>query len=203
MAGTETYEVAFASSAGADLAGIPVSHLDLPGPFISHGLPYHVACARHVKQTYNASRVFIIASGSLSRSTDKLDLLLHELGEANIAGVQRGMKSHSLWSEILTITSQARAKNADCIVTLGAGSLTDAAKLVVFVRYPSTSKQDTTVFDLTTPVPRKQHLHPIPTLHLRPRRPKPPIPYLPPLNPSNLHPHHSLRRQVLRPRRRH
>lgn len=139
MTGTETHEAAFTSSAGEDLAGIPVSHLDLPGPHISHGLPYQLACNKHVKQTYNASRVFIIASRSLTQNTDKLSLLLDELGQDNVVGVQKGMASHSLWSEILQVTAQARSKNADCIVTLGAGSLTDAAKLIVFVLFSCSS----------------------------------------------------------------
>ncbi|KAF3044714.1 hypothetical protein E8E12_009628 [Didymella heteroderae] len=108
-----------------------VAHLDLPGPSVSSGLPYHVACVRHVKQIYNASRVFIIASESLSRNTDKLDLLVDALGTENIVGIQKGMTSHSLWSEILSVTEKARSKQSDCIITLGAGSITDAAKLVV------------------------------------------------------------------------
>ncbi|KAF2630622.1 Dehydroquinate synthase-like protein [Macroventuria anomochaeta] len=85
--------------------------------------------AKHVQQTYNASKIFVIASGSLSQSTDKLDLLVNALGKDKIVGVQKGMASHSPWSEILSVTNPARSKDADCIVTLGAGSLTDAAKL--------------------------------------------------------------------------
>lgn len=134
MADGEVYEAAFSSSPGTDLAGIPVAHLDLPGPWVSSGLPYHVACAKHVKQTYNASRLFIIASGSLSQNTDKLDLLISALGQDAIVGIQKGMTSHSLWSEVLFVTASARQKRADCIITLGAGSITDAAKLVVLVR---------------------------------------------------------------------
>jgi hypothetical protein len=139
MAVGEVYETAFSSPPGTDLAGIPVAHLDLPPPSISSGLPYHVVCAKHVKQTYNASRLFVIASGSLSRNTDKVDLLIEALGKDNIVGIQKGMTSHSLWSEILSVTAEARVKEADCIITLGAGSITDAAKLIVFVGFLATS----------------------------------------------------------------
>lgn len=45
------------------------------------------------------------------------------------------MTSHSLWSEILSVTAVAGEKRADCIVTLGAGSITDAAKLTVSVDF--------------------------------------------------------------------
>jgi alcohol dehydrogenase class IV len=134
MADGEVFKAAFSSSLGSNLAGIPVTHLDLPGPTISSGLPYEAACAKHIKNTYNASRVFIIASRSLSRNTDKLDLLVDAIEEDNVVGIQIGMISHSLWSEILSVSQEARSKNVDCIVTLGAGSITDAAKLVVFVR---------------------------------------------------------------------
>jgi len=127
MTDGEVYEAAFSSSPGTSLAGIPVAHLDLPGPSISSGLHYHVACAKHVGQTYNASRLFIIASGSLSRNTDKLDLLIEALGKDNVVGIQKRMTSHSLWSEILSVTAEAQTKEADCIITLGAGSITNAA----------------------------------------------------------------------------
>ncbi|KIW09423.1 hypothetical protein, variant [Verruconis gallopava] len=40
------------------------------------------------------------------------------------------MKPHTYWSEVLEIADECRACNADLIITLGAGSLTDAAKIV-------------------------------------------------------------------------
>ncbi|KAJ9268443.1 hypothetical protein DTO212C5_5405 [Paecilomyces variotii] len=43
------------------------------------------------------------------------------------------MKSHTLWSEVVEIVTDARAVNADLLVTLGAGSLTDGAKLVALL----------------------------------------------------------------------
>ena len=44
------------------------------------------------------------------------------------------MTPHTLWSEILEITRDARRLEVDLIVTLGGGSLTDAAKVVAMVR---------------------------------------------------------------------
>ena len=43
------------------------------------------------------------------------------------------MKPHTLWSEVLEVTQDALEKDADLLITLGAGSLTDAAKIVVLV----------------------------------------------------------------------
>lgn len=43
------------------------------------------------------------------------------------------MQSHTLWSEVLEIAEEARNAKADLILTLGAGSLTDGAKIVALV----------------------------------------------------------------------
>jgi len=50
-----------------------------------------------------------------------------------VVGVKKGMRPHTPWTQIIEIANEARAENADCIITLGAGSLTDGAKLVVLV----------------------------------------------------------------------
>jgi alcohol dehydrogenase class IV len=65
-----------------------------------------------------------------------LDLLIEALKEkeVEIVGVKKGMRPHTPWTQIIEIASEGRAGNADCIVTLGAGSLTDGAKIVVLVR---------------------------------------------------------------------
>ncbi|KAK5117128.1 hypothetical protein LTR85_009059 [Meristemomyces frigidus] len=98
-------------------------------PHISYGLPLSQACVKHVSSTFNASRVYIIASGSLSRNTDYVQQLEAALGE-RVVGVRRGMTPHTLWSEILQITAEAKKGDADLLLTLGAGSLTDAAKII-------------------------------------------------------------------------
>lgn len=77
--------------------------------------------------------MYIIASGSLSRNTDKVDKLIDALGKDNVVGVKKGLTPHTPWSEILQITAEAREAKADCVVTIGAGSVTDGSKLVVLV----------------------------------------------------------------------
>ena len=101
-------------------------------PWISYGLPFPEACAKHVANTFNASRAYIIASGSLSRNTNHVKRLQDALG-GKVAGIRHGMKPHTLWSEILEVTQEAKQVEADLLITLGAGSLTDAAKIIALV----------------------------------------------------------------------
>lgn len=103
---------------------------------ISYGLPFPKACAKHVEETFKANKVYIIASGSLSRNTDYVKKLQSALG-SKVVGTRNGMTPHTLWSEILEITNDAREKQADLLVTLGAGSLTDASKIIALVRKTS------------------------------------------------------------------
>jgi alcohol dehydrogenase class IV len=133
---TETFKLAFAEPPGTNLAGIPIKGLQLPSPWVSYGLPYYESCAKHIKENFNASKTYIIASRSLSRDTDKIEKLIEAIGKQNVVGVRKGMTPHTPWSEILSIADECRKSDADCVVTLGAGSLTDGAKLVVLVRTP-------------------------------------------------------------------
>lgn len=102
-------------------------------PLLSYGIDFPTAAARHVSETFQASRVYVICSGSLSRNTDALDRLTDALGFKNVVGCRVGMQSHTLWSEVLEIVDDARNVRADLILTLGAGSLTDGAKIIALV----------------------------------------------------------------------
>ena len=106
---------------------------DRERPLLSYGIPFPASAKRHVTRTFNAARVYIICSGSLARNTDSLQQLKTALGEDRVAGVRVGMKSHTLWSEVVEIVQDARRVAADLIITLGAGSLTDGAKIVALV----------------------------------------------------------------------
>ncbi|KAJ0423992.1 alcohol dehydrogenase [Aspergillus carlsbadensis] len=107
---------------------------DRPRPLLSYGIPFPEAVARHVVDTFDAKRVYVICSGSLARNTDSLDRLAETLEKVKVSIVGRriGMKPHTLWSEVLEITADARACDAELILTLGGGSLTDGAKVVAF-----------------------------------------------------------------------
>jgi len=106
-------------------------HLDLP--YVSWGLPYEVACAKHIKETYNASRVYIVASRSLSKNGNYLQRLIDAIGNKNIVGIQIGVSPHSPFSETLNLLAEFKKTKTDCIVTFGGGSIIDACKGAVLV----------------------------------------------------------------------
>lgn len=95
---------------------------------ISYGLPFAQAAAKHVEQTFRAGRVYILASASLAAHTNQVKTLQDAL-DGRVAGIRIGMKPHTLWSECLEIIEDARRVDADLILTVGGGSLTDAAKI--------------------------------------------------------------------------
>lgn len=100
-------------------------------PDISYGLPFPEACSKHVEETFDASRVYIIASKSLTANTNTLKRLEDALGP-KVVGTRVGMRPHTPWSDIVSIVNEARPLDADCIITLGAGSLTDGAKIIAW-----------------------------------------------------------------------
>ena len=105
---------------------------DKDEPLISYGLPFPKTCRKHIDSTFKASKVYIISSGSLARETSNLADLQNELGD-KVAGIRIGMKPHTFMSEVLDVVRDARKVDADLIVSIGGGSVTDAAKLVAFV----------------------------------------------------------------------
>ncbi|TVY14956.1 Dehydrogenase FUM7 [Lachnellula arida] len=117
-------------------------------PFVSWGLPFPEACAKHMSDTLHVSKAYIIVSGSLSRNTDALQRLESALGDDRVAGVWRGMTPHTLYSELLTIAKDVKRSGADCIVTLGGGSLIDGAKGMVFALANDINLEDIEGFDV-------------------------------------------------------
>ncbi|KAI0544635.1 hypothetical protein F4679DRAFT_564116 [Xylaria curta] len=102
-----------------------------PHTMVSHGLPYDQACKKHVDGFLDARRVYIIASKSLSSQTQCLAKLEATLGEKH-AGTWIGVKPHTPYDDLVDIMKDIKAKKADCLVTLGGGSLADGAKLIVY-----------------------------------------------------------------------
>lgn len=96
---------------------------------ISYGLSLVEAALKHVDETFKASKVYILASASLARETKHVQSLRDALGK-RVAGIRIGMQPHALWSQCLEIVSDARKADADLIVVIGGGSLTDAAKII-------------------------------------------------------------------------
>ena len=76
-----------------------------------------------------AQRVFLMVSGTLRRNTKEIEAVLHALG-TRCAGIFDAMPAHSPRSAVIAAAEQARAAGTDLIVTIGGGSITDAAKAV-------------------------------------------------------------------------
>jgi maleylacetate reductase len=76
-----------------------------------------------------ASRAFLMVSGTLNRSTDEIEKIRNALG-ARYAATFDAMPPHTPREAVIAAAEQARAANADLIVTVGGGSITDGAKAV-------------------------------------------------------------------------
>jgi alcohol dehydrogenase class IV len=76
-----------------------------------------------------ARRVFLLVSASLNRNTDEIARVRHALGE-RCAAVFDGIPPHVPRAAVLAAAAQARAAQADLIVSIGGGSVTDCAKIL-------------------------------------------------------------------------
>lgn len=76
-----------------------------------------------------AQRAFLMVSGTLNRKTDEIEKIRRELG-LRCAGTFDAMPPHTPRAAVIEASEQARAANADLIVTIGGGSITDGAKAV-------------------------------------------------------------------------
>jgi maleylacetate reductase len=76
-----------------------------------------------------AQRVFLMVSGTLNRQTDEIEKIRKALG-ARYAGLFDAMPAHTPREAVIAATDAARSANADLIVTVGGGSITDGAKAV-------------------------------------------------------------------------
>ncbi|KAK0732909.1 alcohol dehydrogenase [Lasiosphaeria miniovina] len=101
-----------------------------PKPYVSTGLPFEQACKHHAVESFGASRIYIIVSKTISKTQD-FTALWETLGD-RVAGVRYGITPHVPGTEVLELARDLASLRADLLVTLGAGSLTDAAKVAVF-----------------------------------------------------------------------
>jgi maleylacetate reductase len=77
----------------------------------------------------DASRVFLMVSGTLNRTTDEIEKIRAALGPRCV-GTFDAMPPHTPRAAVIAATEQARDANTDLIVTVGGGSITDGAKAV-------------------------------------------------------------------------
>ena len=95
---------------------------------VVYGEAFDQAAARETERL-GARAVFVLASGTLSRETDLIERLRAALGP-RIAGVWTRMAAHTPRPDVVDAANAARAAGADLLLTLGGGSLTDAAKMI-------------------------------------------------------------------------
>jgi maleylacetate reductase len=76
-----------------------------------------------------AERVFVMASGTLNRTTDEIAKVRRALGN-RFAGLFDRMPPHTPRHAVIEAAAMAREAGADLIATIGGGSVTDGAKAV-------------------------------------------------------------------------
>jgi maleylacetate reductase len=92
------------------------------------GRPHREALAEELDRL-DARAVLLLASGTLARETDLVDQLRRMLGN-RFAGLGPPIGAHTPRDDVVAAANMARRVDADLLVTLGGGSITDAAKMV-------------------------------------------------------------------------
>ena len=95
---------------------------------VTYGRRAAEAIAEFAART-QAERVFLMVSGTLNRETDEIARIRGALGD-RAAGIFDAMPAHSPRAAVVAAANAARDVDADLIVTVGGGSITDAAKAV-------------------------------------------------------------------------
>jgi maleylacetate reductase len=92
------------------------------------GRPAAEAVVEQMDRLHTA-RAFLMVSGTLNRDTGEIENIRKAMGP-RCAGTFDAMPPHTPREAVVAATEQARAANADLIVTVGGGSITDGAKAV-------------------------------------------------------------------------
>jgi maleylacetate reductase len=101
-----------------------------PMESVVYGRPFAEAAKQAVDQS-GANPVFLLASGTIDRETDMVGQIRNALGN-RLAGVHPRIGAHTPRTDVVEAANAARAAGADLLLTLGGGSVTDAAKMVAF-----------------------------------------------------------------------
>jgi maleylacetate reductase len=85
---------------------------------------------RDEAERLGARRVFLLASNSLAANTSAVAEIERELGKRH-AATFRGIPAHTPESKVLEAASAACDAKCDLLVSIGGGSISDAAKIMV------------------------------------------------------------------------
>jgi maleylacetate reductase len=104
------------------------THRYPPMDRVVYGVPLAEALAEELRLR-DSRAVYVMASGTLARQTDVIDTVRDVLGN-RLAGVCAKVGAHTPRTDVVAAANEARAANADLVLTVGGGSVTDAAKMV-------------------------------------------------------------------------
>lgn len=95
---------------------------------VIYGVPLAEALADEVGRLASQS-VYVMASATLARTTPVVDQVRQVLGN-RMAGLCTKIGAHTPRVDVVAAANEARAAKADLVLTVGGGSVTDAAKMV-------------------------------------------------------------------------
>lgn len=95
---------------------------------VSFGIKLDEALAEELAQT-GVNAVYVLASGTLARETGVVETVKQVLGH-RLAGLCTRIGAHTPRPDVVAAANAARAAKADALLTVGGGSVTDAAKMV-------------------------------------------------------------------------
>ena len=104
------------------------SYSFVPLEKIIWGVPAVEALPREIEER-RAARVFIVASGTLSRKTQVIDQIAHALAERYVGRFDE-CREHAPLESVVECLSAARRASPDLLVTIGGGTVIDTAKIV-------------------------------------------------------------------------
>ena len=103
-------------------------HRTPPMDRVIYGIPLAQALADEIARV-DARAVYVLASGTLNRQTDVVDTVRQVLGN-RLAGLYARIGSHTPRIDVVAAANEVRAARADWLLTVGGGSVTDAAKMI-------------------------------------------------------------------------
>nr|WP_294511969.1 iron-containing alcohol dehydrogenase [uncultured Rhodopila sp.] len=103
-------------------------HRTPPMDRVIYGVPLAEALGDEIDRL-SARAVYVLASSTLDRRTDVVETVRRVLGN-RLAGVCAEIGSHTPRIDVVAAANAARAANADLLLTVGGGSVTDAAKMI-------------------------------------------------------------------------
>ncbi|OWY52941.1 Dehydroquinate synthase-like protein [Alternaria alternata] len=78
--------------------------------------------------TWGCQRTLIVHSKALGENTDVVERLKEKLGSF-VVGTKSGVGAHSPYEDVLEIAKLLREKKADCLISIGSSSYSDACKI--------------------------------------------------------------------------